>query len=135
VDLIIRNARLADGQLSEPLDIGVAGGKIVAIESGLAGAAETYDAAGRLACAGVIEKHIHLDKSARNRARDQPGAAGRGLEARLHGSGCPPRFCTFAREAGFFGQRSRINLAHRRSIFRRAGAARRNKAGKCNQKN
>ena len=48
MDLIIRNARLADGQLSEPLDIGVAGGKIVAIESGLAGAAETYDAAGRL---------------------------------------------------------------------------------------
>jgi cytosine deaminase len=63
VDLIIRNARLADRPLSEPQDIGVAGGKIVAIESGLAAAAETYDAAGRLACAGLIETHIHLDKS------------------------------------------------------------------------
>jgi cytosine/creatinine deaminase len=63
VDLIVRNARLADRPLSEPLDIGVAGGKIVAIESGLTGAAETYDAAGRLACAGLIETHIHLDKS------------------------------------------------------------------------
>jgi cytosine/creatinine deaminase len=63
VDLIIRNARLADRSFSEPLDIGVAAGKIVAIESGLAGAGETYNAAGRLACAGLIETHIHLDNS------------------------------------------------------------------------
>ena len=63
MDLIIRNARLADRSLSEPLDICVAGGNIVAIESGLAGAAETYDAGGRLACGGLIETHIHLDKS------------------------------------------------------------------------
>jgi cytosine deaminase len=63
VDLIIRNARLADRPASESLDIGVAGGKIVAIEGGLAAAAETYDACGRLACAGLIETHIHLDKS------------------------------------------------------------------------
>ena len=63
MDLIVRNARLADRPLSEPQDIGVAAGKIVAIESGLAGAAETYDATGRLACAGLIETHIHLDKS------------------------------------------------------------------------
>ena len=59
----IRNACLADRPLSEPLDIGLAEGRIVAIESGLKGAAETYDAAGRLACAGLIETHIHLDKS------------------------------------------------------------------------
>lgn len=63
MDLIICNARLADRPLSEPLDIGVAEGKIVAIERGLVGAAETYDAAGRLTCAGLIETHIHLDKS------------------------------------------------------------------------
>jgi hypothetical protein len=35
--------------LSEPLDIGVTRGTIVA--------------AGRLACAGLIETHLHLDKS------------------------------------------------------------------------
>jgi cytosine deaminase len=52
VDLIVRNARLADRPFSEPLDIGVAEGKIVALKSGLAGPAETYDAAGRLVCAG-----------------------------------------------------------------------------------
>ena len=47
----------------EPVDIGVAGGKIVAIEKGLAAEAETYDAGGRVACGGLIETHIHLDKS------------------------------------------------------------------------
>jgi cytosine deaminase len=39
------------------------GGKILAIEKGLAAEAETYDAGGRLACGGLIETHIHLDKS------------------------------------------------------------------------
>jgi cytosine deaminase len=63
MDLIIRNVRLADRPTTEPLDIGVAGGKIVAIERGLAGAAQIYDAAERLACGGLIETHIHLDKS------------------------------------------------------------------------
>ena len=63
MDLIIRNARLADRRGEEPLDIAVAGGKIVAIEPSLAAASEIYDAGGRLACGGLIETHIHLDKS------------------------------------------------------------------------
>jgi cytosine/creatinine deaminase len=63
MDLIVRNARLADRPAEEPLDIGIADGKIAAIARGLAGADETYDADGRLACAGLIETHIHLDKS------------------------------------------------------------------------
>ena len=63
MDLIIRNARLADRRGEEPLDIAVAGGKIAAIERSLAGASEIYDAGGRLACGGLIETHIHLDKS------------------------------------------------------------------------
>jgi cytosine deaminase len=62
MDLIVRNVRLATSS-GEPIDIGVADGKIVAIAKGLATAAETYDAGGRLACAGLIETHIHLDKS------------------------------------------------------------------------
>jgi len=63
VDLIVRNVRLADRPSADPVDIGVAGGKIVAIEPGLPEATETYDAGGRLACPGLIETHIHLDKS------------------------------------------------------------------------
>jgi cytosine deaminase len=63
VDLIIRNARLADRPSDGPLDIGVEKGRIVAIERGLAADAEAYDARGCLACPGLIETHIHLDKS------------------------------------------------------------------------
>ena len=63
MDLIVRNVHFADWQSREQVDIGVTDGKIVAIERNLAAAAESYDAGGRLACAGLIETHIHLDKS------------------------------------------------------------------------
>jgi cytosine/creatinine deaminase len=63
VDLIIRNARLSDRLSDGALDIGVEQGRIVAIERGLAAEAEVYDARGYLACPGLIETHIHLDKS------------------------------------------------------------------------
>jgi cytosine deaminase len=63
VDLIIRNALLADRVAGGPLDIGVEKGRIVAIERGLAADGRVYDAKGRLACPGLIETHIHLDKS------------------------------------------------------------------------
>ena len=63
MDLVIRNARLADRLSAGPMDIGMARGRIVAIERGLGGEAESYDAAGCLVCPGLIEPHIHLDKS------------------------------------------------------------------------
>jgi cytosine deaminase len=63
MDLILRNVRLAHRPEAGAVDIGVAGGKIVAVEKGLAAEAETYDASGRVACGGLIETHIHLDKS------------------------------------------------------------------------
>jgi cytosine deaminase len=63
IDLIIRNARLADRSSDDLLDIGVGEGRIVAIECGLVAEAQIYDAEGRLACPGLIESHIHLDKS------------------------------------------------------------------------
>jgi cytosine deaminase len=63
MDLIVRNVRPPDRQSTEPVDIGVIGGKIATIAHGLTGGAETYDACGRLACGGLIETHIHLDKS------------------------------------------------------------------------
>jgi cytosine deaminase len=62
MDLLIKNARPVTAP-EMPIDIAVADGKIAAIGEGLAGDAETYDAGGRLACAGLIETHIHLDKS------------------------------------------------------------------------
>jgi cytosine/creatinine deaminase len=63
VDLVIRNARLFDRASDGPLDIGVERGRIVAIERGISADAEVYDARGHLACPGLIETHIHLDKS------------------------------------------------------------------------
>jgi cytosine deaminase len=63
VDLIVRNARLSDRPAGELVDIGIEGGLIIAIERGLAAEAAVYDAKGCLACPGLIETHIHLDKS------------------------------------------------------------------------
>ena len=62
MDLIIRNARLYD-RPAEPLDIGIERGRIAAIERNIAADAPTHDAKGLLACPGLIESHIHLDKS------------------------------------------------------------------------
>ena len=62
MDLVIRNAHIADRLADGPLDIAVQGGTIAAIGRGLGGT-ESYDAGGRLVCGGLIETHIHLDKS------------------------------------------------------------------------
>ena len=66
MDLIIRNARLSDRSSHQLTDLGIARSRIVAISPGLPGDpadVEIYDAEGRLACPGLIESHIHLDKS------------------------------------------------------------------------
>jgi cytosine deaminase len=62
MDMIIRNARLAGGE-GDPTDIGIVGGRFVAFEHGLAAEAPAYDAEGLIACPGLIESHIHLDKA------------------------------------------------------------------------
>ena len=61
MDLVIRNARVFSG-VRRSISA-VAGGKIVAIERILPTDAPTYDAEGHLACAGLVETHIHLDKT------------------------------------------------------------------------
>ena len=63
MDLVVRNARLASAPHAQPVDIGVSGGRIVALQPGLQAEARSYDAEGRLTCAGLIETHIHLEKS------------------------------------------------------------------------
>jgi cytosine deaminase len=61
--LLVKNARLLGHLAEETLEIAVANGRIAAIGKDLGEAAEIYDAGGRLVCAGLIESHIHLDKS------------------------------------------------------------------------
>jgi cytosine deaminase len=64
LDLIVRNARRAEaGAGPELVDIGFAAGRIAAIEAAIGADAPSYDAEGCLVCAGLIETHIHLDKS------------------------------------------------------------------------
>jgi cytosine deaminase len=65
IDLVIRNANLQgrDGFS----DIAIEKGRIVGLSHSQASAftcdAPSYDAAGRLACRGLVETHIHLDKA------------------------------------------------------------------------
>jgi cytosine/creatinine deaminase len=63
MDLIIRNARLLQGDALRLVDIGIRGGTIAAIEQTLQAEAQELDAAGCLLVPGLIETHIHLDKT------------------------------------------------------------------------
>ncbi|KRB60099.1 amidohydrolase [Rhizobium sp. Root708] len=62
IDLLIRNARL-DGS-DRLFDIAIREGTIAAVETNLrCDTVETVDAQGALACGGLVESHIHLDKA------------------------------------------------------------------------
>ena len=63
MDLILRNALIAGAEKEPPVDIGIEGGRIAAIEAGLAAEGKEIDLGGRLVSPGFIETHIHLDKS------------------------------------------------------------------------
>ncbi|GGD67787.1 amidohydrolase family protein [Rhizobium anhuiense] len=59
-DLIVRNANLADGR--KGVDIGIQGGRIIAVEPNLqAQAGEEIDATGRLASPPFVDPHFHMD--------------------------------------------------------------------------
>ncbi len=61
IDYVIRNVRLPHAL--KPTDVGFEGGRIATIAPGFVCDAPEYDAGGRLACGGLIESHIHLDKA------------------------------------------------------------------------
>ncbi|MGL9618361.1 amidohydrolase family protein [Bradyrhizobium sp. U531] len=60
-DLIFRHALLRSS--AAPVDIGVKGGRIAAIEPNLACEAVEVDLGGHLALPGFVDTHIHLDKA------------------------------------------------------------------------
>jgi cytosine deaminase len=62
IDFVIRNARVA-GRHDALTDIGFEKGRIAAIEPKLVCDAPSHDAEGCFCCGGLIETHIHLDKS------------------------------------------------------------------------
>src|SRR4029079_7300234 len=59
--LIFRNARIRPSTV--PVDIGVAGGRIAAIEPRLECEAFEIECGGKLALPGFVDTHIHLDKA------------------------------------------------------------------------
>ena len=58
MEFVIRNARLKAG--APTVDIGIEKGRIAAIERSLPVHLPGYDAKGCLACAGLVETHIHV---------------------------------------------------------------------------
>src|SRR5689334_6120029 len=62
LDYVIRNARLP-GAAPGSVDIGFENGRIAAIGPKLVADAPSHDAQGCLCCGGLVETHIHLDKS------------------------------------------------------------------------
>src|SRR6185503_7615654 len=63
-DLILRNARLADGGTPRVnVDIAIAGGRVAAIAPAIAGEGKSVDASGHLVTPGLVESHFHLDKA------------------------------------------------------------------------
>ena len=63
LDYVIRNARVPGAANGGAVDIGFSKGKIAAIEPKLVADLPSYDAQGCLCCGGLVETHIHLDKS------------------------------------------------------------------------
>jgi cytosine deaminase len=63
MDLILRNAAVFGGNESASIDIGIEGGRIVALAPGLAADGPSVELAGRLVAPGLVETHIHLDKT------------------------------------------------------------------------
>ena len=61
-DLVIRHADVATASDRFRADLGVRGGRIVAIGEGLAAGAEEIDAGGRLVTPGGVDGHCHLDQ-------------------------------------------------------------------------
>ena len=62
VDLVIRNAVAVTAGDIQRCDIGIAGGRIVALGSNLPRAAKDIDAAGRYVLPGGVDGHCHLDQ-------------------------------------------------------------------------
>jgi dihydropyrimidinase len=62
LDLVIRKARVATAADVFDCDIGIAGGRIVALGQQLPAAAREIDAAGRVVTPGGVDAHCHLDQ-------------------------------------------------------------------------
>ena len=117
LDLVLREARIAGGKAdAPPMDIGISGGRIAAIEPEIASGADALDLDGRLVSAGLVETHIHLDKS-RIVERCAP-AAGRARDHMERVSAVKPGFTVedvYARAAETLEQSILNGITHMRT--------------------
>lgn len=80
MDTVLRKARVP-GYGKDPVDIGIVGEKITAIQAGLPAAGNDIDLAGRLVVPGLVDTHIHLDKSCiMERCRSEKGDLAEAIE-------------------------------------------------------
>jgi cytosine deaminase len=63
MDLILKNAHAFGRSDDGPVDIGIERGRIATVAQGLAADAPSIDLGGRLVAPGLVETHIHLDKT------------------------------------------------------------------------
>jgi cytosine deaminase len=63
MDLILRSAHLAGREADGAFDVGIAAGRVAAVEKTLVADGPSLDLSGRLLAPGFVETHIHLDKS------------------------------------------------------------------------
>ncbi|MBI1777094.1 MAG: amidohydrolase family protein [Proteobacteria bacterium] len=63
MDVILRRATIAGREAEGALDIGIAGGRIAAVSPVLDAIGPAIDLDGRLVSPGLVETHIHLDKT------------------------------------------------------------------------
>jgi dihydropyrimidinase len=59
LDLVIANGTVVTAETQAAADVGIAGGRVAALGSGLRGA-ETIDAKGLLVLPGAVDEHVHL---------------------------------------------------------------------------
>jgi dihydropyrimidinase len=65
-DLVVRGGQVASGLGTMRCDIGVSGGRIVALAERLTGGAATLDADGLLVLPGGVDSHCHIEEPARD---------------------------------------------------------------------
>lgn len=68
-DLVIRNGLVVTTADTQRCDVGIRGGRIVALADGLGEATREIDAAGKLVLPGGIDSHCHIDQPSSSGAR------------------------------------------------------------------
>lgn len=118
-DLVVRNARLADGRAG--LDIGVKAGRIAAVERDLPAGSPEIDAADQLVSPPFVDAHFHMDTtlSIGVLRHNQSGTLLEGI--RIWGEGKPsltaeliarraPAYCDWAVGRGLLAIRSHVDV-------------------------